>query len=37
MTTLDLLRKMEIEDYISCETLHTVTDLNDFVEPYDGE
>lgn len=34
---MDLLRKMEIEDCILCETLHTVSDLNDFVEPYDGE
>ncbi|GLD47572.1 nesprin-2 [Lates japonicus] len=28
---------MENEDWIICEILHTVTDLNDFIEPYDVE
>lgn len=28
---------MEIEDWIICETLHTVTDLNDFIELHNGE
>lgn len=28
---------MENEDWIICEILHTVTDLNDFIEPYNGE
>lgn len=29
--------KMEIEDWIICETLHTVDDLNVFIENYNGE
>ncbi|XP_029981809.1 nesprin-2-like [Sphaeramia orbicularis] len=28
---------MENEDWIICESLHTVGDLNDFIEPYDVE
>lgn len=31
------MRTMEIEDWIICETLHTVTDLNDFIELHNGE
>ena len=28
---------MDNEDWIICETLHTVTDLSDFIELYSGE